>query len=179
MPETVTRRRRDCDLNPGRTAPESSTPSPRLPSHHPHAVALHVSRYSASMRCVFAELDPFRSTPTAPQCRPGAGGRRVPGTSSVLYIDGGAPSGVSPPPPPPPPAVRSAIRHVRCERQSSRRELSVSLAWDNGFQSDVIIRPTPRARAGSLSLCRTLDDLDPAMSHHHGRRASSTARCPA
>jgi len=48
------------------------------------------------MRCVFAELDPFRSTPTAPQCRPGAGGRRVPGTSSVLYIDGGAPSGVPP-----------------------------------------------------------------------------------
>jgi len=59
LPETVTRRRRDCDLNPGRTAPESSTLSTRLPSHHPHAVALHVSRYSASMRCVFAELDPF------------------------------------------------------------------------------------------------------------------------
>ena len=59
LPETVTRQRHDCDLNPGRTAPESSTLSTRLPSHHPHAVALHVSRYSASMRCVFAELDPF------------------------------------------------------------------------------------------------------------------------
>ena len=30
---TVTRQRRDCDLNPGPTAPESSTLTTRLPSH--------------------------------------------------------------------------------------------------------------------------------------------------
>ena len=33
LPETVTRQRRDCDLNPGPSAPESSTLTTRLPSH--------------------------------------------------------------------------------------------------------------------------------------------------
>jgi len=33
LPETVTRQRRDCDLNRGPSAPESSTLTTRLPSH--------------------------------------------------------------------------------------------------------------------------------------------------
>ena len=33
MPKTVTRQRRDCDLNPDPCAPESSTLTARLPSH--------------------------------------------------------------------------------------------------------------------------------------------------
>ena len=33
LPKTVTRQRRDCDLNLSRSAPESSTLSTRLPSH--------------------------------------------------------------------------------------------------------------------------------------------------
>ena len=33
LPRTVTRQRRGCDLNPGRSAPESSTLTTRLPSH--------------------------------------------------------------------------------------------------------------------------------------------------
>ena len=33
LPKTVTRQRRGCDLNPGHTAPESSTVTTRLPSH--------------------------------------------------------------------------------------------------------------------------------------------------
>jgi len=33
LPKTVTRQRRGCDLNPGLTAPESSTLTTRLPSH--------------------------------------------------------------------------------------------------------------------------------------------------
>ena len=33
LPETVTQQRRDCDLNPGPSAPESSTLTTRLPSH--------------------------------------------------------------------------------------------------------------------------------------------------
>ena len=33
LPKTVTRQRRGCDLNPGRSAPESSTLTTRLPSH--------------------------------------------------------------------------------------------------------------------------------------------------
>jgi len=34
LPKTVTRQRRDCDLNPGPSAPESSTLTTRLPSHN-------------------------------------------------------------------------------------------------------------------------------------------------
>ena len=33
LPKTVNRRRRDCELNPGPSAPESSTLTTRLPSH--------------------------------------------------------------------------------------------------------------------------------------------------
>ena len=33
LPKTVTRQRRSCDLNPGPSAPESSTLTTRLPSH--------------------------------------------------------------------------------------------------------------------------------------------------
>jgi len=33
LPKTVTRQRRACDLNPGPSAPESSTLTTRLPSH--------------------------------------------------------------------------------------------------------------------------------------------------
>ena len=33
LPKTVTRQRRDCDLNPGPSAPESSTLTTRVPSH--------------------------------------------------------------------------------------------------------------------------------------------------
>ena len=33
LPKTVTRPRRDCDLRPGPSAPESSTLTTRLPSH--------------------------------------------------------------------------------------------------------------------------------------------------
>jgi len=33
FPKTVTRQRRDCDLNPGPSAPESSMLTTRLPSH--------------------------------------------------------------------------------------------------------------------------------------------------
>ena len=36
LPKTVTRQRRDCGLNPGLSAPESSTLTTRLPSH-PHS----------------------------------------------------------------------------------------------------------------------------------------------
>ena len=40
LPKTVTRQRRDCDLNPGPSAPESSTLTTRLPSH-PSVVYTH------------------------------------------------------------------------------------------------------------------------------------------
>jgi len=49
LPKTVTRQRRDCDLNPGPSAPESSTLTTRLPSH-PHITLVQfytaVARYN-------------------------------------------------------------------------------------------------------------------------------------
>ena len=38
LPKTVTLQRRGCDLNPGPSAPESSTLTTRLPSQPPHDV---------------------------------------------------------------------------------------------------------------------------------------------
>ena len=38
LPKTVTRQRRGCDLNRGRSAPESSTLTTRLPSHPVHSI---------------------------------------------------------------------------------------------------------------------------------------------
>ena len=57
LPQTVTRQRRDCDLNPGPTAPESSTLTTRLPIHprlpvsgeiHPVNFCASVSRKNAA-----------------------------------------------------------------------------------------------------------------------------------
>ena len=45
LPKTVTRRRRGCDLNPGPSAPESSTLTTRRPSHPIMIV------YSSSQGC--------------------------------------------------------------------------------------------------------------------------------
>ena len=41
LPKTVTRQRRDCDLNQGPAAPESSTLTTRLPSHPNIAANIH------------------------------------------------------------------------------------------------------------------------------------------
>ena len=38
LPKTVTRQRRNCDLNRGPSAPESSTLTTRLPSHPERSV---------------------------------------------------------------------------------------------------------------------------------------------
>jgi len=41
LPKIVTRQRRGRDLNPGPSAPESSTLTTRLPSHSAYLVACH------------------------------------------------------------------------------------------------------------------------------------------
>ena len=56
LPKTVTRRRRDCDLNPGPSAPESSTPTTRLLGRVPAAGEGLVGRFvsilwSGAMSC--------------------------------------------------------------------------------------------------------------------------------
>ena len=40
LPKTVTRQRRGCDLNPGPSAPESSTITTRIPSHPSMSIVL-------------------------------------------------------------------------------------------------------------------------------------------
>jgi len=52
LPKTVTRQRRDCDLNPGPSAPESSTLATRLPSHPSHLarVLWLICQYSLRLR---------------------------------------------------------------------------------------------------------------------------------
>ena len=49
LPKTVTRPRRNCDLNPGHSAPESSTLTTRLPSH---PLAVNRSRGKCPVRAV-------------------------------------------------------------------------------------------------------------------------------
>ena len=44
FPKTVTRQRRDCDLNAGPSAPESSTLTTRLPSHPDPSLTLAITR---------------------------------------------------------------------------------------------------------------------------------------
>jgi len=46
LPKTVTRQRRSCDLNPGPSAPQSSTLTTRLPSHPVYYIILRQNIYS-------------------------------------------------------------------------------------------------------------------------------------
>jgi len=63
LSNTVTRQRRDCDLNPGPSAPESSTLTIRLPSHStiPHnkseSVCLFLSFFARAPDQFLADLD--------------------------------------------------------------------------------------------------------------------------
>ena len=47
LPKTVTRQRRGCELNPGPSAPEFSTLTTRLPSHHGAMRATHLIGYNS------------------------------------------------------------------------------------------------------------------------------------
>ena len=62
LPKTVTRQRRDCDLNPGPSAPESSTLTTRLPRH----VISQIGAYARGSRC--ALVCRGSSTELARQC---------------------------------------------------------------------------------------------------------------
>ena len=52
LPKTVTRERRGCDLNPGPSAPESSTLTSRLPSHPRRGMNLILNRRQRN--CIYA-----------------------------------------------------------------------------------------------------------------------------
>ena len=74
LPKTVTRQRRDCDLNPGHSVPDSSTLTTRLPSHPlvDSSVSLHtfkrrlktyfIAASCTSVAAFFSSLAPLRGT---------------------------------------------------------------------------------------------------------------------
>jgi len=64
LPKTVTRQRRDCDLNPGPTAPEFSTLIKRLPSHATYNTSI------VSRRWLLAARSQGRGCPRLPGSRP-------------------------------------------------------------------------------------------------------------
>ena len=84
LPQTVTRQRRGCDLNPGPSAPESSTLTTRLPSH-----PLTGSTGDVSPRCLTtrgvswssSETSRCRSERCVADCCP----RNTRGTSDTLH----------------------------------------------------------------------------------------------
>ena len=49
LPKTVKQQRRDCDLNPGPSAPDSSTMTTRLPSHETKTYLSPISVYNSSL----------------------------------------------------------------------------------------------------------------------------------
>jgi len=55
LPKTVTRQRHDCDLNPGPSAPESSTLTSRLPSDP-------AEKYISEMTCFVSSGIGLRSS---------------------------------------------------------------------------------------------------------------------
>jgi len=57
LPKTVTRQRRDCDLNPSRSAPESSTLTTRLSSHP--GVRVGIRALDSNSRLVFGYVRSF------------------------------------------------------------------------------------------------------------------------
>jgi len=54
LPKTVIRRRRDCDLNLGPSAPQSSTLTNRLPSHPPSSTIKITYRPTPTLRVRFS-----------------------------------------------------------------------------------------------------------------------------
>ena len=50
LPKTVTRQCRDCYLNPGRSAPASSTLTTRLPSYHRHRIDKYLDTLLANKK---------------------------------------------------------------------------------------------------------------------------------
>jgi len=61
LPKTVTRQRHGCDLNPGPSAPESSTLTTRLPSHSADIVLLGIIQRRNFCNC--AAVFEFFSAP--------------------------------------------------------------------------------------------------------------------
>ena len=72
LPKTVTRQRRDCNLNQSASAPESSTLTTRLPSHS--TVIKTNTQYTRSICCTHTHNRLMALCPGLPE---GAGTRKV------------------------------------------------------------------------------------------------------
>jgi len=77
LPKTVTRQHRDCDLNPGPSAPESSTLTTRLPSHSYRELSIQDVHIDGA---VMSKVD---------KCLQGEGVLRTSTNNNVFYVSGG------------------------------------------------------------------------------------------
>ena len=94
LPKTVTRQRRDCDLNPGPSVPESSTLTTRLPSHPYYyyytrlmaSFPMLLQRVTSQRRRAQANA-PVASCPEAPKRVNSAGGKTCDASlPCILYL---------------------------------------------------------------------------------------------
>jgi len=60
LPKTVTRQRRDCDLNPGPSLPKSSTLTTRLPSHPNYKALIGLFLIQRFLSVTLAVMDKIR-----------------------------------------------------------------------------------------------------------------------
>ena len=118
LPKTVTRQRRDCDLNPGPSAPESSTLTTRLPRPVFRRITVAFGASPASIvvvpdGCDCAFVDPSVSRDAALRdfssvgrsvCSLARRSSDVVPTGSELNLP--AITAATPPPPPPTPTLR-------------------------------------------------------------------------
>ena len=66
LPKTIIRQRRDCDLNPGPSATQSSTLTTRLPSHQAFYVAVNTTLLAfAAERRAAVDVDRKAAAPAA------------------------------------------------------------------------------------------------------------------
>ena len=115
LPKTVTQQRRDCYLNPGPTAPESSTLTTRLPSH-PSMGYLLLLLFLVILTVV--QVHGVRVLPSPTTSRLAAGHGAKPGGRLARSPAIRAPR---PPPPPPPPGDDDHATAATAPRWASRR----------------------------------------------------------
>jgi len=101
LPKTVIRQRRGCDLNPGRTAPELSTLTTRLPSHTTERRRNAVSTVAPLRRIHFRlsneQLCQRRRTARRPNSRLASTPPGMPGTYPPIFWLGDVNGNIPPP----------------------------------------------------------------------------------
>ena len=138
LPKTVTRQRRDCDLNLGPTTPESSTLTTRLPNHPMY-------------RVLFAGSVDWRAAAAARRASQVADDRRFVHRGGAAVVDSSvtgrrlrAPRHTHQPPPPPPRSGQTrgqTDRRTRADRNTHQPHRDARLRRRRTLQVRVRISP--------------------------------------